>query len=80
MFYEVRVKDSKGKIKKVISSKSLSEQYWKNLDLKLDYDPVGLDASSEGAESTSAAEGKRKPGRKKKEEKEAPEELEEQGD
>jgi hypothetical protein len=28
MFYEVRVLDDKGKIKKVLSSKSLSKRYW----------------------------------------------------
>ena len=28
MFYEVRVLDRKGKIKKVLSSKSLSKRYW----------------------------------------------------
>jgi len=29
MFYEVRVLDPKGEIKKVISSKKLSKQFWK---------------------------------------------------
>jgi len=29
MFYEVRVLDSDGKIKKVLSSKKLSSNYWK---------------------------------------------------
>lgn len=29
MFYEVRVLDSEGKIKKVLSSKKLSSNYWK---------------------------------------------------
>ena len=29
MFYEVRVLDGKGEIKKVISSKRLSKQFWK---------------------------------------------------
>ncbi len=29
MFYEVRVLDAKGKVKKVISSKILSARYWK---------------------------------------------------
>ncbi|HJL73349.1 MAG TPA: hypothetical protein QGI40_05755 [Nitrospinaceae bacterium] len=28
MFYEVRVLDRKGKVKKVLSSKSLSNRYW----------------------------------------------------
>ncbi|KMP10613.1 hypothetical protein UR09_05490 [Candidatus Nitromaritima sp. SCGC AAA799-A02] len=30
MFYEVRILDHKGKIKKVLSSKSLSKRYWKS--------------------------------------------------
>ena len=30
MFYEVRVLDSKGKVKKVLSGKKLSNNYWKD--------------------------------------------------
>lgn len=29
MFYEVRILDSKGKVKKVLSGKKLSNNYWK---------------------------------------------------
>ena len=30
MFYPVRVKDAKGKIKKLVKSKELSQRYWNN--------------------------------------------------
>lgn len=30
MFYEVRILDRQGKVKKVLSSKALSKKYWKS--------------------------------------------------
>ncbi len=32
MFHEVKVLDSKGKLKKTLNSKELSQQYWKEID------------------------------------------------
>ena len=33
MFYEVRILDSKGKVKKVLSGKKLSNNYWSRLSM-----------------------------------------------
>ncbi|MCA9482580.1 MAG: hypothetical protein KC553_02485 [Nitrospina sp.] len=32
MFYEVRVKEANGSLKKVLPSKTLSREFWKNFD------------------------------------------------
>ncbi len=38
MFFEVRVYDAKGELKRVVSSKKLSKQYWKkNSNAPVDY-------------------------------------------
>lgn len=35
MFYEVRILDRKGNVKKVLSSKELSRHYWKDFENRL---------------------------------------------
>ena len=37
MFYEVKVFDSKGQLKKVVSSKKLSNRFWRNNDMVPSY-------------------------------------------
>ena len=37
MFYEVRIFDAKGELKKILSPKRLSNQFWKNGEKKMIY-------------------------------------------
>jgi len=46
MFYEVRILDSKGKVKKVLSGKKLSNNYWDSFyDKVKGKNPLGSDAA-----------------------------------
>lgn len=48
MFYEVRIKDAKGNVKKTVSGKELSRKFWKSME-------------KESPEGKSISLGKKKP-------------------
>ncbi|SVC22349.1 uncharacterized protein METZ01_LOCUS275203 [marine metagenome] len=57
MFYEVKVFDSQGHLKKVISSKKLSSRFWRNQDNTTSYYEEGHAKSEEwGARGNMKAE------------------------
>ena len=47
MFYEVKVFDSRGQLKKVVSSKKLSNRFWRNNDNNPSYYEEGYAKSDE---------------------------------
>ena len=47
MFYKVKVFDSQGRLKKVLSSKKLSNRFWRNTDSALSYSEDGFTKSEE---------------------------------
>ena len=47
MFYEVKVFDSRGQLKKVVSSKKLSNRFWRNNDNTPSYYEEGYVKSEE---------------------------------
>ena len=48
MFYEVRIFDAKGKLKKILSPKRLSNQFWKSGEQNLiDFSDKGNSSSSD---------------------------------
>ena len=47
MFYEVKVFDSRGQLKKVVSSKKLSNRFWRNNESKPPYYEEGYAKSEE---------------------------------
>ena len=53
MFYEVRIFDAKGELKKVLSPKKLSNRFWKNGEQKL------VDFSDKESSSSSDWESKK---------------------
>ncbi len=48
MFYEVRILDSKGNVKKILSSKKLSSGYWKGFYDKIKRRSPSRSGSSKG--------------------------------
>ena len=48
MFYEVRILDSKGNVKKVLSSKKLSSGYWKGFYEKIKRKSPGRSGAAKG--------------------------------
>ena len=56
MFYEVKVFDSRGQLKKVVSSKKLSNRFWRNNENTSPYFDEGYSKSEEwGVRSNSKA-------------------------
>ena len=47
MFYEVKVFDSRGQLKKVVSSKKLSSRFWRNNENTLSYYEEGYAKAEE---------------------------------
>ena len=57
MFYEVKVFDSRGQLKKVVSSKKLSNRFWRNNENTPSYYEEGYSKSEEwGVRNNSKAD------------------------
>ncbi len=69
MFYEVKILDDRGKVKKVISSKRLSNKFWKlNNDGKEFTGNMGMEEDEFNYESNWNTMGKSKPRQVKQDE------------